>query len=163
MLKIRNFRSEEWRLYKALRLRSLRDAPDAFGSTWARESPRPDEEWMARLSDVDDRSSFPVVAFGDDEPVGLAWGRIEAAAPERADLYQMWVSPDYRGRGVGRRLLDAVLHWASERTEYMVLGVTLGNDSALALYESAGFQAFGEPEELRPGSDKLVQSMKRDF
>ena len=163
MLTIRTFKPEEWQLYKSLRLQSLKDAPDAFGSTWERESPRPDEEWMARLSDVDDRFSFPVVAFWDDEPAGLAWGRIEAVSPDRADLYQMWASPNYRGRGIGRGLLDAVLQWASDRAEYIVLGVTLGNDSARALYESVGFQAFGEPEELRPGSDKMVQNMKRDL
>ena len=41
-------------------------------------------------------------------------------------------------------ITQAVLQWASDRAEYIVLGVTLGNDSARALYESAGFQAFGE-------------------
>jgi len=163
MLKIRTFRPDDWRTYRQLRLQALLDSPDAFGSTWERESPRPDEEWKARLADIDDRYSLPLVAFWDEEPVGLAWGRIEPDFTERADLYQMWASPEHRGRGIGRALLQAVIEWASDRAKYIVLGVTLGNDAAIGLYRGAGFEAFGEPEELRPGSDKLSQNMKLEF
>ena len=147
-------------MYRQLRLRALQDSPDAFGSTWERESTRPDEDWKARLADIDDRFSLPLVALWNDEPVGLAWGRIEPVLMERADLYHMWASPEHRGRGIGRALLQAVIEWASDRAKYIVLGVTLGNDAAIGLYAGAGFVAFGEPEELRPGSDKLIQNMK---
>ena len=32
-----------------------------------------------------------------------------------AHLCQMWVSPEYRGSGVGSALIDQVQSWASER------------------------------------------------
>jgi len=47
---IRNFTPDAWPAYRALRLRALEDAPDAFGSTLADESVRPPEEWAARLA-----------------------------------------------------------------------------------------------------------------
>ncbi len=161
MLNIREFRSKEWLIYKSLRMDALRDAPDAFGSTYEDSLKITDEQWKARLADVDGRFSFPAGAFWYDEPVGLAWGRIEPECPERADIYQMWASPDHRGRGVGRGLLDLVLAWAVKRKARDVfLGVTIGNAAATALYESAGFRVVGEPELLRPGSDKFIQNMR---
>ena len=46
---VRRFAANEWRVYRALRLHALRDAPDAFGSTLAREEAFPDDEWVQRL------------------------------------------------------------------------------------------------------------------
>ena len=47
---IRRLRAEEWPEYRAIRLRALADAPDAFGSTHAVEQPKPDQYWMDRLA-----------------------------------------------------------------------------------------------------------------
>jgi len=38
MLKVREFLPDEWQTYRALRLRSLAESPDAFGSTLAAAS-----------------------------------------------------------------------------------------------------------------------------
>jgi GNAT superfamily N-acetyltransferase len=45
--------------------------------------------------------------------VGLAWSRIDTSDPQRVHLYQMWVDPNFRGHGTGRKLLDAAIHWAA--------------------------------------------------
>lgn len=49
MCAVRKIESADWPIYKDLRLRALRDAPDAFGSTLAAELPRPDSLWQDRL------------------------------------------------------------------------------------------------------------------
>ena len=60
---IRKFSVGEWQQYRELRLRSLTDSPDAFGSTFAAEAARDDAAWMARLaSGVDSERDHPVVA-----------------------------------------------------------------------------------------------------
>jgi hypothetical protein len=63
-LSVRKFAPHEWRLYRDLRLRALRELPDAFGSTFAREAERTDDEWTARLSAgaVRRRASAPPVS-----------------------------------------------------------------------------------------------------
>jgi GNAT superfamily N-acetyltransferase len=164
ILVVRLIEPSEWRIYRELRLRSLAQSPDAFGSTLAAEESGTDGAWTERLGDNDPRWSHPVFAVMKDEPVGLAWGRIQPAKPERADAYQMWVDPGYRGLGAGRMLLDSVIAWArAAGANDLVLGVTCGDSPARRLYERAGFRAVDEPEPLRLGSDVMAQCMHLDL
>lgn len=56
----------------------------------------------------------------------------------------MWVLPERRGQGAGRRLLEAVLAEARRRAVRKVeLEVFPDNPRALALYASAGFELEG--------------------
>ena len=159
---IRTFAADEWRVYRDLRVRALADSPDAFGSSLAAEAGRPDAEWARRLaSSADLRVSRPLVAELGGELVGLAWGRIDMSAPDVAALYQMWVAPTHRGRGVGQKLLEAVIAWATaQNVAALDLGVTCGDSPARRLYERAGFKPLGEPQPLRPGSTLLAQPMR---
>jgi len=159
---IRIFAPHEWLTYRDLRLRALADSSDAFGGTLAQETGRPDTEWSSRLtSGVESRWDLPLLAEVGGEPIGLAWGRIESSNPDAANLYQMWVTPNYRGLGAGQMLLEAVIAWASAANVcYLALAVTCGNSPAMHLYVRAGFKPVGEPEPLRPGSELLAQPMR---
>jgi ribosomal protein S18 acetylase RimI-like enzyme len=64
----------------------------------------------------------------------------------------MYVAPKARGRGAARALMDAALGHCRSRAGVVsvTLTVTHGNEPALALYRSAGFQQFGlEPMAIR--------------
>ena len=50
------------------------------------------------------------------------------------------VLPDYRRRGIARRLMHAALAFVEERGAFAVLQVDADNDSARALYTGLGFQ-----------------------
>ncbi len=161
MITIRTFRPAEWPQYRSVRLMALQEAPYAFGSTYEEAVNYPDEMWKQRLALLDQKADLALGAFDGKQAVGLAWGKIEPDCRERADLYQMWGSPDIRGLGVGRRLLQGVISWAREQgARYMVLGVTVGNTPAEQLYISAGFVPFGEPEPLRENASTMVQNMR---
>lgn len=153
--------AQEWRTYRDLRLRALADAPDAFGSTLAAERARLDAEWERQLAAAaPSPADLPLVARVGPEAVGLAWARIEDAVPEVAHLFQVWVAPEHRGRGIGQLLLDAAVAWArASGARSMVLNVTRGDTPAVRLYTRAGFRPVGAPEPLRPGSAVTVQSM----
>jgi len=113
MPKIRPFAQQEWSTYKDLRLAALTESPEAFGNTFAKEVQRSDTEWASRLaSGVNSSWDFPIVAEIDSRPIGLAWGRIEESNPALANLYQLWVHPNYRRFGAGQLLLEAVTTWA---------------------------------------------------
>jgi GNAT superfamily N-acetyltransferase len=92
--------------------------------------------------------------------VGLAWGKIEAFSPERAHVFQMWVAPSHRRRGLGRRLLAEIVGWARDSgARRVLLDATRGNTPAEHLDMSAGFEPTGGPEPLRPGTDLMSQEM----
>ena len=162
VIAVRRFAANEWRTYRTLRLSALADSPDAFGSTHEREAQRTDGEWQDRLAvGVAARDQMPVVALIDETPVGIAWGRRDERDPTVGHLFQVWVAPDYRGRGVGRLLMSAVVEWARGlglRT--LRLGVTPSHPAALRLYRNAGYVDAGQPEPLRPGSLVMSQPMQ---
>jgi len=161
---IRPFIPSEWREYRDLRLRALKESPDAFGSTFEKSSLIPDSEWKARLERVSPHTDLPMAAMAGDEAVGLAWAKRENPDDDVAHLYQMWVAPEFRGAGIGRGLVDAAVNWARDRgVKAMVLDVTCGNVPAARLYESMGFRPVGTPVPLRPGSDLLEQTMELRF
>jgi len=94
---------------------------------------------------VDGQGAFLIASSGG-RPVGCgAVRRIEARTGE---IKRMYVSPDARGRGIGRAVLAALE--AEARTlgiARLVLETGLRQGEALALYEGAGFSRippFGE-------------------
>ena len=163
MPSVRRFQSHEWQLYRDLRLAALRDAPDAFGSTLAREEAFSEQEWIARLAaGAGSPLDHPIVAEDDaGNAVGLAWARIEPADVHTAKLYQVWIHPDARRQHIGAELLASAIRWAKEAGAHAIeLHVALGPDSAFAFYKRAGFVVSGECSPLRPGSERLQQPMR---
>ena len=160
-IQIRAFGAHEWYTYRTLRLQSLAESPDAFGSTLALERSQPEAHWMQRLcAGVDSPHQLPLVAEIHGESIGLAWCVYEPPTC-RALLFQMWVSPKWRGMGAGHALLSAFKVWAEERgANNLELSVSCGNAHANKLYVSFGFVPYGEPLRLRPGSRELMQPMR---
>jgi len=162
MTTVRRLAADEWRVYRTLRLAALEESPDAFGSTIAHERERADADWASRLvRAASSARESPLVAEVDNEPCGLTWVVLEGDHDEVAHVFQMWVAPEKRGRGVGRALLDAAIAWArSVGARAIVLGVTVGNGEAARLYEAAGFVATGSEKPLRPGSELRSRAMR---
>ncbi|MFC5511918.1 GNAT family N-acetyltransferase [Massilia jejuensis] len=159
---VRALAPHEWPLYRALRLRALAQAPEAFASTLAEEEARGDHDWAWRLAlGATSGRELPLVAEAGGAGAGLAWAKADAADPSLARLYQLWVAPEARGHGVGAALLAAALDWARARNALaMELGVVCGNDAARRLYARAGFREAGEPQPQRPGANRMEQPMR---
>jgi len=61
-----------------------------------------------------------------------------------AELGNLAVSPEWRGRGIGGRLLEFAVEKARERgTRRIYLEVRMSNEVARSLYEARGFQQIG--------------------
>lgn len=159
---IRELSDSDWQEYKVIRLKSLLDSPDSFGSTYEREAPLQTEQWKARLKvspSIHDAVTFASVEGGMF--IGLLSCVIHDSSTRSAHLYQMWVSPEYRGNGVGTALVDQVKKWAYDRNiEKLVLTVTTTNTDAISLYKKAGFEAIGATELLRLDSNLQSQVME---
>lgn len=161
-LVIRPMEAHDWPKYRQARLGSLADSPDAFGSTLAAEQDRTPDAWVAQLSAAAvSGQDCPLIAELAGVVVGLVWAKVDATNASAVNVFQMWVAPESRGRGVAATLLREAIKWArSKRARVVQLGVTCGDTSAVRLYLREGFQAVGSPEPLRSGSPLLSQTMR---
>ncbi|WP_166378209.1 GNAT family N-acetyltransferase [Catellatospora methionotrophica] len=149
MIELRVLTTDDWPVWRELRLAALTEAPYAFGSRladWQGDGDRP-ERWRARLAIP---GSYNLVATLDGRPSGMAGG-VPTDDRAVAELISMWVAPAARGRGVADRLLAAVEAWARQGgADVLKLAVADGNDAAAALYRRHGFQLTAEPGDLMP-------------
>lgn len=144
-----------WERVRAIRLRALADAPDAFGTLLAEDTARRITEWRTRLERAD-TATFLAVVDGID--CGLATGSPWEGAAGDAGLYSMWVAPEQRGRGLGGAIVDTVVAWArAEGHARILLDVGDGNAAAIALYASRGFEPTGTTSTLPPPRDHLLE------
>ena len=149
---IRVLGPDDAREYWNLRLRALREHPEAFTSSYAEESIVPIEVARNRLSS-DRPHAFILGAFANDNLIGIIGlepGR-RGKEKHKATLFGMYVAREHTGLGVGAKLISALLERArtAPPLHSIVLTVTAGNGPALALYRSFGFRQFGcEPDAI---------------
>lgn len=122
-----------------VRLRALADAPDAFGSTLARETGRSMAEWERWLGGA---AVFLLEVAG--APRGIAAGVRHWTDPGAVFLEAVWVHPELRGTGAVDALVAAVLDWAkAEGYSEAWLHVGAPNARARRCYIRHGFVATG--------------------
>lgn len=85
--------------------------------------------------------------------------------PVEGDLYylsKIWVSPPFRGRGLGAFLLDAYLRRGREEGFLgFALDVHSENRAAIELYRRAGFVVAGGEGEANPGEGRYLRMILR--
>jgi GNAT superfamily N-acetyltransferase len=146
MVLAREATTADWQAWRDIRLQALRDAPDAFSSTYAEQIKLGEAYWRQRVEDGGLFLAW-IPEVNASEPAGMAGGY--QAAPGTVELISMFVRPQVRGRGVGEALIDAVIGWARERDAASVhLWVTETNSRARLLYERRGFSPTAERQPL---------------
>jgi GNAT superfamily N-acetyltransferase len=151
---VRVLGGDDWPTWRDIRLRALRDSPNAFGSTYAREIRFTETDWRRRLEAPDQVS---VLVLEDGRPVGMGGGFPDL--PGWLHVVAMWVDPAARGQGVTRAVLDTIRRWADERGLRLHLDVSTTNPVARRAYERYGFTVTGETRPLRAGSAEVVERM----
>ena len=162
VITIRKINENDAADYRAVRLRALKEHPDAYGATLQSMESQSVEAVAERLRTTSPEGFCLFGAFVNDganievdELVGLAgFGRSHDNPKQRhrAGIFQMYVAPEYRGRQLGLKLLDAALEYAHQQDglEEVVLAVTVGNETARGLYIKAGFRpTYIEPRYLK--------------
>jgi ribosomal protein S18 acetylase RimI-like enzyme len=148
--------------YRAIRLKSLNESPESFGSTYKREVDFSPDQWKSRLStSPSNRDVLALAVISNGAFIGLSLGVKHESNSDEARIYQMWVAPQYRGIGVGSALIDRVKKWAVDvNSRKILLSLTTSNMQAVSLYLTMGFKLFGAREPLREGTDLQVQPIE---
>jgi GNAT superfamily N-acetyltransferase len=160
---VRQIAAQDAEALRDMRLRSLRDAPWAFGSTLELEAAYSAVEWRERAeANAAGETTALFVAEEEGRWVGIAGGYVPFPERPIARLWGMWIEPPARGRGLAEELVEAVASWARSRgaveLELAVSDEALG---AAAAYGRMGFTVTGERELLREGEELRTDRMAR--
>jgi ribosomal protein S18 acetylase RimI-like enzyme len=147
-------------LYKDTRLRALQDSPWAYGSTYARESQFPEEEWLRRSSHGSGAGPALFLAFDGPNPCGMAGIVPDTVDFARASVVSVWTAPSHRRRGVACRLFRELAAWAHARgIATLYLTATSDNAVAIACYQRMGFRLTGRTEPYPNDPARLESEM----
>lgn len=136
--------------YRALRLRALREDPEAFGSTYAEGAARPLAVTQARLQ-APDNTTFGAYESESEGAGSTLVGIVTLVRQDGAkfrhktEMVGMSVASEARGRGIGRLLVQAVIAYAQATAgveQIHCTAVTM-NAAALSLYRTLGFASYG--------------------
>lgn len=153
MVEVHQLVADDWQRFRAIRLRSLLDAPDAFGSTHDQVAARPLSEWPGMIESI---PTF--LATSGHEDVGLVRCAPDRDRADSAWLISMWVAVAARGAGVGDLLVDRVVDFArSAGRERLWLDVADANLAAIRLYARHGFEPTGEVSRMSPRREEVTE------
>lgn len=145
---VRALGGEDWQAYRRIRLEALRDAPEAFASSYEEEKDYDEAFWRLRMS-----RSTRLVAELDGRAVGIA-SVGQASEDDVAELFGMWVAPEQRGQGVAWQLTQhAAQHARTQGRRALRLWVSTDNGRAVAFFSSAGFRPADERRPMTNDAD----------
>jgi ribosomal protein S18 acetylase RimI-like enzyme len=136
-------------VYRDVRLEGLRLCPEAFSSTFERESGKPLPWFEDRIAQG---NIFGAFVGGELAGVAGCWLQDGTKVNHKAALWGMYVRPAARHSGLGRHLVEAVINHAATRVEQLQLGVVSANEAAVRLYLKMGFCEYG----------REMKALKRD-
>lgn len=145
MWHLRLLTPEDLPLYRPVRLRGLREHPQAFGSSF-------DEEVNDGVPRIGVPPNVTVGGFAGDGLAGIGSFIVSSRAKQRHKgfIVGFYVVPELRGSGLAAALLDRLIAEArGAGLRGLTLSVTWGNEPARRLYRRAGFVTYGvEPAAL---------------
>ena len=158
-LRVRPGRPDDAAALRAIRLEALADSPDAYGTTYAECAAWTEQDWAERA-----REWNFYLAEVDRRVVGMATGAVHDERPDGRWLFAMYVSPDARGGGAARRLVEAVCAWAaSEGAPALFLYVSRAIPRAHAFYLKVGFTDTGSTMTMHRDEQMVCDEMRRDL
>lgn len=151
-VEIRLFAPEEWRFYKAVRLKALQTDPGVFGSNHQKEAARPDEEWQKALSDAA-LGVFGVFHYGDI--IGMTGIYVDREDATTAGLWGSWLEPKWRGKGLSETMYIARIEWARRHPDVERIRVShrKGNKASQMANQKHGFRFTHEAERTWPDGE----------
>ena len=119
------------------------------------------EPWSenALLEEIDNPAAYFVTAVEGDEILG--YGGMHTVLGE-SYIDNIAVFPQYRGRGVGRAVTQALIEKAKENGgAFITLEVRASNTPAIALYTSLGFETAGVRKRFYtdPEEDAVIMTL----
>ena len=108
-IRVRPLTEADWGQFRSIRLAALEESPEAFVAKLADEQEYDEDFWRARM-----RRAQRMVADVDGSDVGVLSVGVLDDAENTAEIFGLWVRPDWRGRSVAATLVRSASQQAAE-------------------------------------------------
>jgi len=136
--------------FRDLRLSALQDSPTAFSADYQVNLGHPMSHWEGRLAF--DEHGIIFFAEHEGDLIGMTGIRQRESPKTKhgADIFSVYVRPEWRGFHIAEALVDMCVDWAKKRdVNILKLGVMTSNTSAVRCYERCRFKIYGtEPRDI---------------
>jgi ribosomal protein S18 acetylase RimI-like enzyme len=144
-ISVRVLQEDDWHAYRQVRLAALQESPEAYLATYAEEATRPEQYWRKCMV-----QAHRLLAVRDGEPIGVASVEMIEGAPQSADVYDLWVTPEARNSGVASRLVQIAVDQAiQDGCTELYYWVSTENGRAIGFAINAGFRLTSERRTTR--------------
>jgi ribosomal protein S18 acetylase RimI-like enzyme len=146
-MKLQTLVPQDYDAYFALRLESLQQCPNMY-ATDANDWQAAAREVIEKHLVLSESGESPVFgAWQGDNLVGLVGLKPNSRPTVRhkASLWGLYVQPNFRHQGAGKRLVEMVIAEANEMPylELLRAGATLDGDKLLHFFAACGFREYG--------------------
>ena len=147
-----------------LRLRALRDNPEAFSASYEESRTLPLASVVQRLRDESTAGDNFILGAFEASLVGMVGFHRNQRLKERhkSIIWGMYVIPEMRGQGIGKALLSQAIAYAASLVGLVQihLAVVSTQEAAKHLYRSLGFEVYGlEPQALEVGKQYFDEEL----
>lgn len=149
-MNIRFLQQHDSIIYKELRLNSLTESPFAFSDSYEDQVNKSIADFELEIKKTGNPlESFTLGAFSNqDQLIGFVKFKRDhrSKARHRASLFSLYVHPDYRGKGIAKKLITNLLSTIKpiKDLEQLQLSTIISKDSLIDFYKSFGFEILGD-------------------
>lgn len=136
--------------HRIVKLRPFRQQDYSFAERLYRETQQPllskiggwdDKKTLSRFKKLFRRKEVRIILLGD---IDVGWMQISESANE-INIHQIHIEEEFRSRGIGTKLIRAILDYGRKKNKSVALYV-VKNNPAQELYKRLGFTIIGEGE-----------------
>ena len=133
-----------WEQFRELRLEALKSDSSAFGSEYEEELNYGKVVWQSRIGGV-------IFAISNNVPIGMM-GQVYFTRKKEAhvmDIVGFFVKKEFRGMGIGTRLLEETIRAISENRNIRKIKLAVNSPQTVAasIYRKFGFEVVGTLKE----------------